>query len=358
MNAIVPQQMGQISTVFNTTPVPDDLQAGVQGGFGLIGYRGKVWSIRYRGDEMQLMRDDGDGPRGSVELVILKASKTIAKNYYEAGWVDGSTAPPDCFSTNGVTPDVSSSKKQSATCATCPKNAWGSKVTEQGKQAKACADSKRLAVVPLGNIKNEAYGGPMLLRVPAASLQDLAAFGKKMSSLGYHYYSIGIRVGFDPAESFPKFTFGAIRALSDDEARLVLEMQKDDAVERILSEAVEINPAPVQDQRAAALASAFEQPPQPASQPAPAPVQVAQPTPQPTQPARTPRQPSQAGATGFGPVQSSQPVQQAPQPAQQAPVVTTTPSMVTPVGNAPAASGVGFIDDGLDAKLDELFATN
>jgi hypothetical protein len=248
-----------ISSVFANVTPNDELSAGVHGGFGIVGYKGKTWSLRHRGEETKLMREDGDGPRSSIEVVILKSSAHIAKIFYEAGYVEGSTAAPDCFSTNGVTPDVSSAKKQAATCATCPKNAWGSRVTPAGKQGKACSDSKRLAVSPLNDIKNEAFGGPLLLRVPAASLQDLAGYGQKMNALGYPYFAVATRVSFDPAEAYPKFLFKAIRPLTDEEAKLVLELRDSPQVARILSES-EFTPAAVEAPKQA-LQSAFEQPP-------------------------------------------------------------------------------------------------
>src|SRR5690606_37267297 len=158
--------------------------SGIQSSFGLIGYKGKVWSIRYRGDEQQLMRDDGDGPRGSIEVVILKASQHISKIWYELGYVEGSNAAPDCFCNNGIQPEITSAKRQSETCALCPHNQWGSRITPAGKQGKSCADSKRIAVVPQADILNETYGGPMLLSVPAASLQDVAMYGQKMQQMG------------------------------------------------------------------------------------------------------------------------------------------------------------------------------
>jgi hypothetical protein len=259
-NIMIPEKFGQVSTKFAGVAVDNDLAAGVQAGFGLIGYKGKVWSIRYRGDEQQLLRDDGDGPRNSIEIVILKAAPYISKIWYEKGYVEGSTAAPDCFSPNGVVPDPQSTKKQSNACASCPQNVWGSKITEAGKKGKACSDSKRLAVVPVGDIMNETFGGPMLLRVPAASLQDLATFGNKMQNLGYPYYAIATRVAFDANEAYPKFILSAIRPLTDEEADQVLALQSSAEVSRVLAEGTEHQTAeaPV---TTADVANAFEQPP-------------------------------------------------------------------------------------------------
>jgi hypothetical protein len=294
-NAIVPAGFGNVSTRFANVKRENDLAAGVQTGFGHIGYKGKAWSIRYRGDDKVLMRPDGDGQANSIELVILKSSAAVSKIWYESGYVEGSTAAPDCFSTNGVVPDAASTKKQCTTCAACPKNAWGSRITPQGKPGKACSDSKRLAVVPLGDIKNEVYGGPMLLRVPAASLQDLASFGSKMDQLGFPYYAFGTRIAFDVNQAYPKFVFSAIRELNDAEADLVLAMRESPEVTRILAEGSEVttggNPQAGRQQQ---LAAAFEQPPQgqaigtPAPTPAQQVVAAPQPTPIVAQPAPTP----------------------------------------------------------------------
>lgn len=236
MSELIPANFGQVSTKFAQSSVQDDLSSGIQSSFGLIGYKGKVWSIRYRGDDTPLMRDDGDGPRGSIEVVILKASPNISKIWYEQGYVEGSSAAPDCFSNNGIAPEPTSAKRQSDSCALCPHNQWGSRITPAGKQGKACADSKRLAVVPLGDLNNEMFGGPMLLRVPAASLQDLAMYGQKMNQMGYPYYSIGTKISFDAAESYPKFVFSGLRPLNDAEADIVLSERDGHTVSRILSE--------------------------------------------------------------------------------------------------------------------------
>lgn len=259
MNQLInPSKFGPLSSVFSGAQVQDDLGAGVVTGYGVIGYKGKVWSTRYQGVETPLMRDDGDGPRSSIEVVIIKASSFIAKRYYANGFTDDAKLAPDCQSVDGVKPDASVINKQSATCAACPQNAWGARITESGKAGKACSDSKRVAVVPMNDIANELLGGPMLLNVPAASLKDLKGYGDKLSSLGYPYFAVATRIAFDPSQAYPKFTFGTIRPLHDAEAREILRMRDDARVARIISEAYDVGhqglPAP-------AIESVFEQPP-------------------------------------------------------------------------------------------------
>lgn len=277
MNDIVPGALtGTLPAAFANKGASDDLGAGVQSGYGIITYKGKVWSIRHAGETTPVMRPDGDGAANSLELVIVRSSPHVAKIFYEGGYVDGSHNAPDCWSNDGIRPDISSTKKQAEACAICPKNAWGSRLTPGGKQGKACGDSRRMAVVPLSDIPNERYGGPMLLRVPAASLKMLKAYGDQLASIGYPYYAVGTRISFDPNEAYPKFEFNAIRMLNEDEASKVVELQDKPLINQILAESFE--QTPVNEQPTAAPATpvqaVFEQPPQEAP-----PAIAAQPTP-------------------------------------------------------------------------------
>lgn len=349
-----PNFNGALPAAFAGHQVENDLSAGVSGGFGLVAFRGKAWSIRYQGNEQVLMREDGDGPRNSIEIVILKASTHLTKTWYETGYVEGSNAAPDCFSSNGVNPDPSSPKPQCNVCALCPKNAWGSAVNAQGQagKGKACSDVKRLAIVPANDIRNEFFGGPLLLRVPPSSLQDMASFGTQMSKMGYPYFSYVTRISFDPSTPYPKLQFSALRPITDNaEAALVLEMQNHPVIAQILDESPVSNVAPGQTQQiqqaspfengAAAgtgsLMTQSQQAHQPAQQAAQQQVQPQQVQPQQVQQAQQQVQPQQGTqpvqqgvqqgmqqAGGFGPVstvaaqQPQQAQQQATQQVQQA----------------------------------------
>jgi hypothetical protein len=234
---MLPGSFGPIADVFGDLPDDDKLSTGITIGYPILRLKGKVWAITRGGnDPFVLMRKDGDGPRNSIDVVILAASQYVSKVWYESGYVEGATDAPDCFSPNGIIPDASSNKKQSNTCASCPQNKWGSRITPAGKKAKACGDSKRVAVSPLGDIRNEAFGGPMLLRVPAASLGDFGNYGDGMDARGYKYFTIGTKMSFDTGESYPKIIFEPIRPLNRDEGIAVLELRESQAVQSILQE--------------------------------------------------------------------------------------------------------------------------
>ena len=223
----------EMQDVFDADSLAGDLYDGVQGGFAVISIRGSRFRIAKAGEET-VMLNEKDEPIGSLECVLVKASRNVSKLYYAKSFEEGDDAAPDCWSIDGITPDAGATTPQSSKCATCPQNVWGSKITPAGKKTKACGDNRRIAVVPLGDIENKQYDGAMMLRVPAASLADLALYGKGMAGKGFPYNAIGTRIGFDTSASFPKLTFKPIRPLTEAELIQVAEVAMSPTVNAIL----------------------------------------------------------------------------------------------------------------------------
>jgi hypothetical protein len=276
-------------------------QANVQASFGIIGYKGRNFRIKYRSEET-LLKDERGVPLPTLEVVIVGVASGISKQFYEKGFVEGDSAAPDCFSVNGTAPDASSPKKQCSTCAVCPKNQWGSKITESGSKGKACQDSRRISVVPAGDLENEMFGGPMLLRLPPTTLAAFAQYGAMLDKKGAGMEYVKTEIGFDYDVAYPKMTFKATGWLSEAEAVAVIGADGQSGicanpqVHRMLAEAVDEvahDPAavaapvaaPVHDPLAAGgPAKVFAQPAptvvaEPVHAPVAAPVQAAAPAP-------------------------------------------------------------------------------
>lgn len=347
---MIPRNMGQVPAVFANRALPTDLAAGIVGGFGVVSIRGKAWRIKYRGEEQTLMRPDGDGAVSFIDAVIIRAAPHLSKIFYKRGYIEGAQDRPDCWSADSIMPDPSVVDKQSPTCGTCPQNTWGSRVTPAGKPSRACADSKRIAVVPLHDIPNEAYGGPMLLRIPPASLADVANYAQKMNALGYPYYAVGTRIQFDVESEYPRLIFSALRALTDAEAALIAELQDDPRIGRILAETGEFVPdhvAPAAEAKPVAAA--------PNQAPAPIKPEPPKPTPKP-EPVAAPAaqaKPEVKKASGFivhnGGASSEVDPGEVPAPLKR-PQPKPKPKKDDPVAeDAPIAE--------FDAKLDDLLAT-
>lgn len=298
------------------------LAGGIQGSFGVLSYKGKSWAVRYHGQTHPIWQYDNYGrPVGTVpalEVVILNVSPTLAKTYYEGSYVEGSTEAPDCWSPNAITPDPSSPKLQAMSCQTCPQNRFGSKITQEGRQSKACQDHKRIAIVPSGDMKNERYGGPMLMRVPPASLTGLLDYADRLSSSGWEWYALVTQISFDPQKAYPHILFHEVRPLSPQENAYVRNLQDDPRVGRIINEGVEFDPLTPEQiaerglakPHAATTVSPPAQPTPPSAAPPPTPQGqgLAQPASQPA-PVHTP-------SAGWGAPTPEQPAQTAPPPAQ------------------------------------------
>src|SRR5215207_3635564 len=243
LSVLAQQRLGQLPAVFRDRlgqgKLNEDMAAGITSGFAILSFRGKAWRVKHRGEEKVLVNPDGT-PQYKIEVVIARTSPNISKVWYEHGYVEGSTAPPDCWSVDGRKPDPASPKLQNPTCAGCRWNAWGSSRSQAGSgKGKDCADSKRLAIVPLADIDNEIHGGPMMLRVPPASLGDLLSYANSLEQIGYPYYAVGTSISFDVNAEYPKLMFTPVRGLSDEEAEKVARLQESEMVNRIISAAVD-----------------------------------------------------------------------------------------------------------------------
>jgi hypothetical protein len=335
MNALTPLRGGTIPAAFQSrTNLPDmtgAMQAGLSAGFAVIGYRGKTWRIKFRGEDKPIL--DGAGrAMNDLNVVIVGVSDKISKQWYAKRYNEGDNEAPDCFSINGEHPDPASPHKQCDSCAACPQNIWGSRITEQNKKAKACQDSKRLAIVPWGDHHNTEYGGPMLLRLPPMSLANLSRYASELKRYGGQPFMAATRLSFDLDKAHPLIKFEAIGWLTDEEAIEINEVLDDPQIDRILHSELETTADPEgEEQVASALAgsapaSTFIPPVQQAPEPAPAPA------PQPVAPPPPPPAPEPAPPPPPPPAPAPEPAQAAAKPTPF--TQSTAPATVATFGGA------------------------
>jgi len=298
------------------------LSDGIGSSYGVINYKGKNWSLRYRGEKKLFTRPDDGTPLSYIDVIVLRSadikSKSYFKKYDPAGSSEGER--PLCSSLDGVTPDRDVIAKQAEACAICPRNQW--KLNEEGRKGRECQDYKRLAVMILPNLTKPLFGSalmePVFLRVPPASLNNLGMMGDLMDAQGYNYWTYITRITFDPAKSHPEMLFRALQPLDDKAANIVLPMRQDPLCLRITG----------QDEQRLAITQA----------PAPAVTQVqALPTPA-TPPPATEAIPMD---TGFGDETYTVPV---------TPVQPVQPAQVTAADTGAPASA----DSALDARIAKL----
>lgn len=261
-----------------------------------------------------------------LNVVIVGANPRLSKTFYDKQW-DPNDEPkgPDCFSLDGIGPDASVQNPENDLCASCPKNAWGSKISATGQQIKACSDQKRLAIVAADDPEGPIY----LLQVTPAALKGLNQYQKELSVRGIPPEVVKTVLSFDTDASFPKLKFGFGGFLEAPEQEIVDRLFDSDQVKEITGEKVIAStPAEVAAPKPAAVA------------PKPAPVEVVEEPAAPAPEATTPKR-------GFG---AAKPVAEpAPKPAAAKP----KPAAVTVVdedsGALSLADEIAALVGGLDA---------
>lgn len=163
-----------------------------------ISLKGRKFRLIEGGEEIRRPADEFYG----VILAVEPGSGLMAKTYYEKGYQSGDSSPPDCSSSNGLTPDPWISSPVSAKCNGCPKNVFGSAQSRNGGKAKACKDSKRLWVVEPDKIDGTVYA----MGVPVTSLKAMAEYGSILKSNGVPTAAVITKFSMKDTE-FPELLF-------------------------------------------------------------------------------------------------------------------------------------------------------
>jgi hypothetical protein len=179
----------------------------------------------------------GKAIRGEFNAIILamldKPSRSFYANDYDP---DAKGSAPDCFSNLGDKPEASAANRQSANCASCPKNIDGSGKNGKGK---ACRFSRKVALFLDGDESGDVYQ----FNIPAKSL-----FGKATGNvLPFEQYCrhlvsnnaapdrVVTTVAYNLDAETMELNFTADRFIDLDELARVNEAQNNPATMRLIS---------------------------------------------------------------------------------------------------------------------------
>jgi len=238
-----------------------------------------------------------------LDVVIVGANPNTSKAFYSKPYDPNNqeVVLPDCFSHDGVRPHPSAKTPISATCATCPNNVLGSKITPNGNKSKLCGDSRHLAMVPASD-PNKVYQ----LSVPVTSMTNMRNYVKHLDNYGAVPEEVVTTLQFDTEASAPKLVFVHKSYLSDKALPIIERIMQSDEVKIATSQmdysGRQAALPPAETAATAALPSAAVPPPAPVQAPVEPPPTVAPPVP------------------------TATPVQSAPPPTP-APVATPTASV-------------------------------
>lgn len=277
--------------------------------FPRISTNKRSFSIVRSGEEPVTIKE-GRNNVAELPVIVLAANPGVYKAWYEKKYVPG-TEPeaPACFSSDGVKPHAASAKKQCDTCAMCPRNVFGSRVSETGKKAKECTDSKRLLVVSPKSIDGEVY----VVNVSATALKAWNTYVKMLTRGGVYPQTVITLLSFNEDTDFPQLQFQYGGTLPAEVIEQVIARLDEDSIAEFASGDADTE-------------SSFVR--KPLEAPEPAKVQEAvEPKAEPVEQKKTPRKATHAtGAGGFG----------------------TDATVEAEVVDAPSQ------DDNLDAKVREL----
>ena len=262
-----------------------------------ISIKGGVFRLIDAGKEVASIEDR------HLDIVMVRAAEHIGRTYYSQPFNEDTPTAPDCWSADGLKPDVTAAHPQSAQCASCPQNIKGS----GNEDSRACRFSQRVAVL----LANDVEGDVLQLNLPATSLfgkedgdsRPLQAYARYLSANNSNVEQFVTRVKFDLKAPNPKLFFKAMRWLETEEYAVAQEKGKTDEAIRACTMSVAqtdrtdvVTPTPAPAVKAVvAQPKVEEEPPAPPSsigkkRGRPAKVEVAAPTPEPTLRAAPPAQ--------------------------------------------------------------------
>ena len=227
-NAQVPAHLAD--KINAPSALAESLMGGMSSGTG-EGYP----RISIKGSRFRIVEDGTETVLEStgLDVVVVGANPNLSKTWYEKEWSkDAEPSGPDCYSLDGLKPNGDSEVPQNDLCATCPQNAWGSKINAQGKQVKACSDGKRLAVVAADAPDGAIY----LLQVTPAALKNLNKYQRELSTRGIPPEIVRTRVSFDTEASFPKLQFAFGGYIDEDIQKVVDKLFNTHEVKTITGE--------------------------------------------------------------------------------------------------------------------------
>lgn len=171
-----------------------------------VSLRGRKFRLIEGGEEIRRPADE----LFVVILAVEPGAGLMSKTFYAKGYVSGDSAPPDCSSANGITPDTWISSPVNAKCNGCPKNVFGSATSRTGGKAKACKDSKRLWVVEPDKIDGTVYA----MGVPVTSLKAMAEYGSLLKANGIPPSAVITKLTMKDTE-YPELEFSFVGVLEE-----------------------------------------------------------------------------------------------------------------------------------------------
>lgn len=202
---------------FARNAAPSALSLAMAGSSGESGKRisikGGVFRLLHDGKEVAQIEER------SIHVVVVNAAPKVGRILYLKKYDPDTAARPDCWSSDGNTPDAAVAAPQHENCMECPQNVKGSGEGD----SKKCRYQQQLAVVPVFDdvMDDDAMG----LSLPALSLfgkeengkYPMQAYARFLAAQNISPDMLLTEVRFDTKAESPKLFFKPKRWLTDAE---------------------------------------------------------------------------------------------------------------------------------------------
>jgi hypothetical protein len=182
-----------------------------------ISIAGGFFRLRTNGEEVASIEERW------LNVVLVKAAPKINRVFYLKKYDGEASAPPDCWSADGVKPHTEAENPQHHQCDGCPQNISGS---GQGS-SRACRFYQKLAVVT----ETDMGGDVLQMNLSATSIfgkadgdnRPLQAYARYLAAQGINPEMVVTQMRFDTKSDTPKLFFKPVRWLTDAEYDTVKE---------------------------------------------------------------------------------------------------------------------------------------
>lgn len=171
----------------------------------------------------------GDNGLEFTGVIIREVPMNI---FYRGKYDPENTEKPDCFSVGGLKPDSSVENPCHTNCADCPNNQWDTGTNAKGEPSGKACSNKRKVVISVPGMEM-----PIVLSIPATSLQNFNGYLKKLSRQepSMPLAAVATTISFDPATTdFPRLTFDIAGILSPGGYKEMKELRSSEAIEKVL----------------------------------------------------------------------------------------------------------------------------
>jgi hypothetical protein len=119
------------------------------------------------------------------KVKMIAINSVFENQWYKEKYNPDNPASPSCYAIaeldDDLKPHPDAEAPQAATCAECPKNAWGS--DPGGGRGKACKNVRRIAMIAASDLEHVAKAEVAVAKLPVTSVGNWSTYANQIASV-------------------------------------------------------------------------------------------------------------------------------------------------------------------------------